>query len=206
MMRKIFFYALAALAFTGCSLQTKVAANTQYRLDIPVEKKEFSALTCKDNLLQLKNIGSNDVILGRSIYYKVGDYKFYSYAQSNWEEAPSKTIQEALLQHFREIHIFKEIITNRSSAKPEYILEYSVEDFIQHFSEDTNSSYADVKIHYAIIENKSSKLLYSTTIQKRVDADSQDAFGGVKALRVALRDVIAQSSAWLDERCQKGLK
>lgn len=202
---KIALMIILALLVTGCSLQTKVASSTQYRLDITPNDRNFTSLTCKDDILQLKNISNYDVIQSRSIYYKVGDYKLFAYTQSNWEEAPSKTIQNELISALRDTAIFKDVITNRSVAKSNYILEYDVEDFVQHYKEDLNSSYVSAKVHFSIIENNSSKLLYSTTIQKELPTDSNDAFGGVKALRAVLKDLLGQTSLWLDERCQKGI-
>lgn len=202
---KILIYALIVLFFGGCSLQTKVAASTQYRMEVSPDDANYTALTCKDNLLQLKSISSYDPLQSRSIYYQVGEYKLFAYSQSNWEEVPSKTIQNELISALRDTKIFKDVVTNRSLAKPDYILEYDVEDFMQHYNEDLSHSYVTAKLHLSLIENNSSKLLYATTIQKRLDTDSNDAFGGVKALKSVLKDLIHDTSVWLDVRCQKGM-
>lgn len=202
---KIVLFTLLVLLLGGCSLQTKVPTSTQYRLDIAPDRGSYKSFTCKDNLLQLKNISTYNVIQDRSIYYQVGEYKLFAYSQSNWEEVPYKTIQNDLISALRDTQIFKDVMTNRSVAKSQYVLEYDVQDFVQHYTEDLNSSYVSVKIHFSLLENNSSKLLYSTTIDKKITTDSNDALGGVKALREALKSIMQDASLWLDERCQKGL-
>ena len=68
------------------------------------------------------------------------------------------------------------------------------------------SSYVTVKIHFALLENDNSKLLYATTIEKKVPSSSLDAQGGVKALQAALNDVMQQTNMWLNNQCQKELQ
>jgi ABC-type uncharacterized transport system auxiliary subunit len=204
-MKSIIFYSLVLLFVSGCSLQTKVAAHTQYRLQVSPQTQSFSASTCKENVLQLKNIISYDPIATRSIYYQVGDLKLASYSESNWESPLFKTVESSLISNMRDAKIFKDVISSHSSAKPDFILEYSVTEFIQHFSEDMNRSYATVKIHFALLENKNSKLLYSTDIEKKVPSATLDAEGGVKALQEALGDASKDANIWLNVQCEKGL-
>lgn len=206
MMKKIFLYSLVVFIISGCSLQTTVPASMQYRLQVPSVVKDYNASSCKNDVLQLKNIVSYDPIMGRSIYYQRGDLNVESYALSNWEAAPYKILELSLVSSVRDTKIFKDVLLAKSSAKPDYILEYSVGEFIQHFSEDMKSSYVTVKIHFALLENKDSKLLYATTIEKKVPSSSLDAQGGVKALQEALNDVMQQTNMWLNNQCQKELQ
>ncbi len=205
-MNRIFFYSLVLMALSGCSLQTKVPASTQYRLQVASVIQDYNASSCKDDVLQLKNIVSYDPIVGRSIYYQVGDLNIANYALSNWEAAPFKTMELSLVSSIRDSKIFKDVLLSKSGVKPDFILEYSVGEFIQHFSEDMKSSYVTVKIHFALLENDNSKLLYSTTIEKKVPSSSLDALGGIKALQSALSDVMVQTNVWLNNRCQKELQ
>lgn len=204
-MKSILFYSLILLFGSGCSLQTKVAANTQYRLQVKEQTKDFSDTSCKEHVLQLKNIISYDPIATRSMYYQIGDLKLASYSESNWESPLFKTVESSLIGNMRDANIFKDVVVSRSSAKPDFILEYSIGEFIQHFSEDMNSSYATVKIHYALLDNKSLKLLYSNNIEKKIPSPTLDAEGGVKALQEALGDVINDTNVWLNAECTKGL-
>ena len=202
-MKRAVFYSLVLVLISGCSLQTKVAANTQYRVEVASQSQNYSSTSCKNDLLQLKNINSYDPITDRSIYYQIGDLKLASYSESNWESAPFKTVELSLVSGIRDSKLFKDVISSRSTAKPDFILEYSVEEFIQHFSEDMKSSYSTVRIHFALLESKNSKLLYSTTIEKKVPSSSLNALGAVKALQSALNDLLQQTNVWLNERCQK---
>lgn len=204
-MKKILFFTLLLGLFSGCSLQTKVAAHTQYRLQHPPQTGSFTATTCKDDVLALKNILTDDATASRSIMYQVGDFKLASYADSNWESPLFKTLESLLLLNTRETKIFKDVVTSRSLAKADFTLEYSVGEFTQHFSEDMNSSYASVNVHLALLDNTSSKLLYATTIEKKIPSQTLNAQGGVLALQEALSAVMQESDVWLHERCEKGL-
>ena len=205
-MKRVFLYSLVLLLFAGCSLQTTIPVKTQYKLQIPSQTQEYNATACKDDVLGLRNVVSYDPIMDRSIYYQVGELNIATYSESNWEAAPFKTVGLSLISSIRGSKIFKDAFLSSSFVKPDIILEYNVGEFIQHFSEDMKSSYATVNIHFALIKSKDSKLLYSTTIEKRVPASSLDALGGVKALQSALNDVLMQTNLWLNARCQKELQ
>ncbi len=204
-MKKLLFFTLILLFASGCSLQTKVGAHTQYRLKTPPQQESFVATKCKDDVLVLKNIINYDPLTSRSITYQVGDLKLASYADSNWESPLFKTLDAVLLSNIRETKIFKDAIASRSSAKADFILEYSVGEFIQHFSEDMNSSYALVNFHVALLDVTSSKLLYASTIEKKIPSQTLDAQGGVTALQEALGAVMEETNIWLHTQCQKGL-
>ena len=204
-MKKILFYTLILLFVSGCSLQTKVAAHTQYRLQTTKQTQVFAATSCKEDLLGLKNIISYDPIATRSIYYQVGENELASYSESNWESPLFKTVESSLISNLRDANIFKDVVVSRSFAKPDYILEYSVGEFIQHFSEDMKSSYVLVNIHFTLLDNKTSKLLYTTTIEKKIPAKTLDAKGGVIALQEALGEVMKDTNIWLNTQCEKGL-
>ncbi|MBU1883977.1 membrane integrity-associated transporter subunit PqiC [bacterium] len=206
MMKRVFLYSFIVLFISGCSLQTLVGANNTYQFDIKDDPQHYSSAGCKKYVLQVKNIDSYNPILSRSIYYSIGDYELATYSKSNWQEIPSKTIKSSLIQALRDTKIFNDVVSNRSSVQPDYVLEYSVEDFMQYFSEDMKSSDVDVKIHFKFIDYRSSKLLYSTTIEKKLPSASLDAIGGVKSISSALDDVVKQSSLWLDERCKEDTK
>ena len=202
-MKRVVFYSFVLAMMCGCSLQTTVAANTQYRFEAAPQMQNYSSRACRNDLLQLKNINAYEPMTNRSIYYQVGDLKLASYSESNWEEAPFKTVELSFIRSIRDTKIFKDVLLSRSAAKPDFILEYSIEEFMQHFDENMRSSYATVKIHFALLENKNSRLLYSTTIEKRVPSSALNALGGVKALQLALSDVMWQTNIWLDTQCQK---
>lgn len=205
-MKKVFLYSLVLILFTGCSLQTTVPPKTQFKLQAIPQTQEYNATACKEDVLGLRNVVSYDPIMDRSIYYQIGDLNIATYSESNWDAAPFKTVGLSLISTIRKSKIFKDAFLSSSFVKPDIILEYSIGEFIQHFSKDMKSSYATVNIHFALLESKDSKLLYSTTIEKRVPASSLDALGGVKALQSALNDVMIQMNVWLNTRCQKELK
>ena len=205
-MKRVFLYSFVLVLFAGCSLQTTIPAKTQYKLQVTSQTQEYNATACKDDVLGLRNVVSYDPIMDRSIYYQVGALNIATYSESNWESAPFKTVGLSLISSVRDSKIFKDAFLSSSFVKPDIILEYSVGEFMQHFNEDMKSSYATVNIHFALLDRKDSKLLYSTTIEKKVPSSSLDALGGVKALQSALNDVMMQTNQWLNARCQKELQ
>lgn len=206
MMNKVLFYSFVLVFISGCSFQSIVGASNEYRLDTKEDTKSYSSAGCKEYVLQVKNIDTYNPILSRSIYYSVGDYELLTYTKSNWQDIPSKTIKASIVKELRDTGIFKEVVSNRSSVEPDYLLEYSVESFIQHFSEDMKSSEVDVKIHFSLMNYKTSRLLFSTTIEKKLPSASFDAIGGIKSLSNALNDVLKENDQWLDGICKEEMK
>ncbi len=205
-MKRVLFYVFIMMFISGCSFHTIVGASNEYALDITQDAQEYNSTNCKEYVLQVKNIDTYNPILSRSIYYSVGDYELFTYTKSNWQEAPFKSIKAAMIKSLRGTGIFKDVVSNRSSVEPDYVLEYSVENLMQYFDEDMNSAFVDVKIHFSFMNYKTSKLLYSTTIDKKIPSSSLDAIGGVKSISKALNDVIGENAMWLDGICQKEIK
>ena len=206
MMKKVLFYSFVLVFISGCSFQSIVGASNEYRLDTQSDAKSYGSKGCSSYVLQVKNIDTYSPIQSRSIYYSVGDYELSTYTKSNWQDIPSKTIKSSIVNELRDAGIFKEVVSNRSSVEPDYLLEYSVEDFIQHFSEDMKSSEVRVKIHFSLMDHKRSRLLYSTTIEKKLPSASFDAIGGIKSLSTALNDVIKENNQWLDGICKEEMR
>ena len=205
-MRKILLYSFIAVFISGCSLRTVVPAQTEYQLDLKASTKQVSSMQCRSYVLQVKGVDSYTPIQSRVLYYGIGEYELATYTESIWQEAPFKTINMALIQTLRGSKIFKDVVSSKSTAAPDLLLEYSVDDFMQHFNKDLTYSTANVKIHLSLIDYKSSKILYTTTVEKKLNVDSLDTLGGIKSLSVSLQDVLDQNLVWLDGVCMKGIQ
>jgi ABC-type uncharacterized transport system auxiliary subunit len=102
-----------------------------------------------------------------------------------------------VVKSLREQKIFANVLLEQSRAKSEYLLEVSVEDFEQYFSEDEKKSWAKVVLHYNLIDLKNSRVVASHTFFAKQDVQQLNALGGEKTLEVLLTQVVQKSGDWL---------
>jgi TonB-dependent SusC/RagA subfamily outer membrane receptor len=89
-----------------------------------------------------------------------------------------------------------------SAGRSEYILESSIEEFIQYFSKDSKNSYISIVISFTLVDTKSSVPVDSITLQKKVRVDEMSAKGGVRAFNKGLNELLQENNRWLNEVCK----
>jgi ABC-type uncharacterized transport system auxiliary subunit len=186
---------MVILLLTGCSVTTTLPPVTQY--DIEVSSAQKSVQTRGTKTVKVVMVVDKTQFLEKKMYYKVGTNSQYTYTQSRWATPPSKAIALAVVKSLREQKIFANVLLEQSRAKSEYLLEVSVEDFEQYFSEDEKKSWAKVVLHYNLIDLKNSRVVASHTFFAKQDVQQLNALGGVKTLEVLLTQVVQKSGDWL---------
>ena len=198
---KLYIIASIILLFiSGCS--TAQPAITEYRISTnPVVHKSY-AQGCKENSLKVAKAFSSSSLMSLDMDYGIGINKQFTYSQSQYSTSPNDIVTTQILKLLREMQIFKTIQISKSRSKNDYILETTIDDFMQYFSDDQKSSYANVVITFSLINSENSNSIATKTFNSRVDSKSLDAEGGVEALRVALQEVLSDSSVWFGEACR----
>ena len=100
-----------------------------------------------------------------------------------------------------QLDIFKSTQNYKSITQDDYILQSSVIDFKQYFSEDLQSSYVKVEIKFSLIDNNSHRTIDSKTFSSVVNSEELDSYGGVKSLNKAFIEVLNDSSSWIEKIC-----
>ena len=186
--------------FLGCS--TTVPAISEYKIKTDVIAKQFPQSGCKKESLKIAQAFSSSNLMTRSMGYGQGDYKQFSFSESQWAESPNRTVTSEILAYVNETGLFNNVQTSKSRSENGLLLETNIEEFMQYFSEDAKESYVNVVITLTLIDTKTNKVLSAKSFDRKVEVSTMNAEGGVIALNKALNDVIVQSGEWLGSVCK----
>ena len=175
---------------------------TEYRINTQYKIKKVEPTSCKNNSLKVAEAFSSSSLMSFNMNYAIGDNKQFTYSQSQWSLSPNHAISFEIVNLLRDMNLFKTVQISKSRTRDDIILETSIDDFMQYYSEDKNSSFVNVRISLTLIDTKTYKAVSTKSFLARVDSKSLDADGGVRALNLALKDVLVQSSLWLEEVCR----
>ena len=198
---KLYLIAILSLFFmSGCS--TTHPAITEYRINskLKIDKKESTQ--CIDKSLKVAQAFSSGALMSLDMDYAMGNDKQFTYTQSQWALSPNNAISAEIVNLLRGMYIFKTVQISKSRTRNDMILETSIDEFIQDYSEDKNRSSANVKISLTLIDAKTSKAIATKSFHKKIDARTLDSNGGVQALNLALKDVLEQSAQWIGKICK----
>jgi len=191
---------LALFSLSGCS--TKSAPIVEYNLDSKLGIEPLEKTKCINNSLQVALPFSQKSLESQQMSYRVGLSKEYAYNQSLWTQAPTKSIAQQLVETLSKSKIFKTVQLYKSRAKTDYLLETDVEDFMQYFSKDEQSSYGVVTLRFTLIDRKNATVIETARFSTQVDVKQLNAEGGVDALSEALSKVLVQNVEWLHKVCR----
>jgi len=198
---KYIIISLLAILFSGC-ITTTTPAKSEFRVNSHMPSKKFTSLGCKNKSLKVAQAFSQNSIMSHTMSYAQGDFKQYAYSASQWSTAPNRAITAEFLTMIRNSKLFKSVQISKSRSKNDFILEISIEDFMQYFNSNSTSSYANVVISLALIDSKTNSVFATKIFNAKVDVKSLDAKGGVDGLNSALSDILSQSNDWLGEVCK----
>jgi cholesterol transport system auxiliary component len=197
-MRFIYIF-IAIFILSGCT--TKVPSVLEYRISTKINPLNLTQQSCKDSSLKIAQAFSSNVLMSTDMSYAQGEYKQDSFSQSEWAESPNKAITNQIAKYIQSSKLFKSTQIAKSRTKSEMVLETNIEDFMQYFSPDEKTSYANVVITFTLLDSKNS-IISSKRFTSKVDVKTLDAEGGVEALNKALENVLFDMGNWLGESCQ----
>ena len=192
---------ILALFLSACT--TTLPPVQEYRvapkLDL-VQTQESSI--CKDKSLKVSQVFGNSFLKSTDMHYVIGEYKELSFTESAWSDSLAKLLTSEILTTLREAGIYHNVESYRSRSDADYVLESSINDFMQYFDKDAKKSYVVVDITMSLVDVKSSKVIATKRFYKRVEAKDVNAKEGVVALNSAFKDVLQQSVVWLKSSCK----
>ncbi len=189
------------LALSGCG--TKNPPMVEHRLY--VQKQSVAApsqRSCQQKDIKVALAFAKSALMSQKMRYVQGDFFEYAFSNSEWAQSPNRALTQEIFENIRDSSLFRSVQNHNSRSKSDYILESNIEEFVQHFDENQEESYGVVRLSFVLIDAKSSKVVESLHLHKRVKSESDDAKGGVKALSQALQEALAQQSVWLQKVCQ----
>lgn len=199
-MKKIFLLVGLTFLFSACS--NSIPTVTKYKLfsNLNVTKEDTS--NCKSKNVKVSSAFTSSSLMSKDMSYVHGNSKVFKYSESAWLNNPNRSVSRELIKMLRDTGIFKSVQESKSRSIGDLIIETTLEDFMQYYSNDLKSSYVLVQINYAIIDSKTNKIVFSKTFKAKADAKTLDAKGGVDALNIALKSVLKDSSSWFVEACK----
>jgi len=186
--------------FTGCTVN--VPHISEYRIDAGESETVFTQKSCSDKSLRVSQVFSSSSLMSKKMKYAHGSYIQNDYSESQWALSPSRALTSEILKSVRSSELFSSVLSYKTRSRSNYMLESSVEDFMQYFSEDEKNSYVRVAIVMSLVESKSGEVVSSERFIVKKETKSSDAKGGVEALNAALKELLSQSNKWLSEECK----
>jgi len=131
------------------------------------------------------------ILADTGILWRVGNSAApQAYAQARWAATPVQLVRQRLVDHMSQ----DRPVLAESVVADVAQLRITLTRFEQVFATDGSSSQGHVDLQVMMVQNR--KILSSTRIQVQAPADTQDAEGGVQALRAATDQAAKELSYW----------
>lgn len=189
-----------AIVFFGCT--NTIPPKVEYRINSQVKLQPLSQNGCKNKSLKIAQAFSSSTLLSREMSYGLGDSKQYVYSEALWSKNPSRAVSSEFLSLVRDSNLFKNVQISKSRSRSDLVLEVSIEDFMQYFSDDFSRSYANAVISVTLIEARTNLVFASETFIQKIEIEELSSNGGVIGLNKALKNILVKSNFWLAKVCK----
>lgn len=157
---------------------------------VPTQDERRSPAVNEDPPLVL-TIDAAPILADTGMLWRVGDSAApQSYAQARWAATPAQLVRQRLVDH---LSVDRHVLTESVLADVVQ-LRVSLTRFEQVFSQDGASSQGHVGLQAMLVQNR--RVLASTRINTSAAAATQDAAGGVDALRQACDQAARELAYW----------
>jgi len=179
---------LLTLALAGCGIGRVAAPPSVF--DLGLDSRATPALPARETIaLVFQAVPS---LSDTGVIWRVGDSAApKAYASYRWASPPADLVRQRLSERLsRQGPVLDERVTLQTPQ-----LQVSLSQFEQVFAADGQSSEGRVLLQAVLLSGRS--VLGQTRIEARAPAPTQDAQGGVTALRQATDDAADQLAQWL---------
>lgn len=199
-MKILYIFIGLVLLFSACSTKTPVVV--KYKISSNLELDPTNVTKCKEQSIKVSSTFTSSNLMSKDMSYTQGGSKVYEYSESAWLNNPNRSVTRELIKMLRDSDIYKSVQESKSRSKSDLVVESTLEEFMQYYSDDLKQSYVIVRINFSIIDTQTSEVIAEETFKSRVESKSLDADGGVKALNIALKEVLSDSSQWFVKGCR----
>lgn len=185
-----------AVIIGGCAINT-VPAIDSYTINISCEMDRSSEPMVKlSKVLKISIPKSTTAIMSQDILYQEKEFIQNPYAHSRWSDSPNKMLASLFLFCVNKNSVFKSVLPSYSKGKADFLLESTLLEFYHHVNPD-GSSEGRVRAGFYLIESQSGEVVAINEFYSKVDAETLDAKGGVRALNEASKLVAISLTQWL---------
>jgi len=191
---------ISLLLFAGCSsIQPHIV---EYKIAPNIDKIEIHSLSCKTKSLKVGRVFSSSELMSQNMRYTKGSYKEFFFTESKWAITPNSAISSAFINSINAQNIFANVSSFKSRSRSDLILETNIEDFMQYFANDTNSSYVKIAFTSSLVDSKKNKVIDTIHLVQKLEVPTVDAEGGVKALNKIFSKLLQANNEWLAGSCK----
>lgn len=179
---------ILTLALAGCGIGRVAAPPSVF--DLGLDSRPAPALPARETIaLAFQAVPS---LSDTGVIWRVGDSAApKAYASYRWASPPADLVRQRITDRLsRQGPVLNERVTLQTPQ-----LQVSLSQFEQVFAADGQSSEGRVLLQAVLLSGRS--VLGQTRIEARAPAPTQDAQGGVTALRQATDDAADQLAQWL---------
>jgi cholesterol transport system auxiliary component len=199
-MKKLYMLLSFLFIFSGCS--TTVPVVTKYKISSNLSLDAQDDSSCKQKSVKVSSALASSSLMSKDMSYVKGGIKVFKYSESAWLNNPNRAVSKELINMLREIGIYKSVQESTSRSRADLIVESTLEEFMQYYSDDLQNSYALVEINFSVIDSKTSNVINTKKFSSKVDIKTLDAQGGVDGLNLALKNILHKSSKWFIGVCK----
>ena len=200
-MIKTIFILLSVIFLSGCVTTTTPPMN-EFRVNSNLSFRTLSEGQCHEKSLKVAEAFSSNSLKSLKMKYAYGKNKQFIYSQSQWALSPNQAITSEIINLLRDLELFSSVQISKSRSRNDMLLEISIDEFMQYFSEDGSRSYVNVVLSLTLLDTKTKTIFATKTFKQKSDVERLSAEGGVESLNTALRTILLSSSIWFEDICR----
>ena len=151
----------------------------------------------REKIVKVASVYAEEDLHSNNMFYVEDGMKKFAYSSSEWATSPQQFIHEEIMKTLEETKVFSFVQLPNSKVESDFILETRLNDFTQYFEDNDKKSYVVVSITFTLVNSKKHTIVVSKSFSSKVVVNSLNAEGGVKALSVALKEVLSNASIWI---------
>jgi len=196
------YFLLGSLAFIISGCMTVSPTVSEYKIQPHIKAPSLAAKGCQKYSLKVAQAFSTTTLMRSDMHYGVGKFQEFTFSQSKWSVSPNQIVTYALRDAIEKTAIFKNVQIAQSRSRNDFLLEVTLNDFMQYFSKDEQTSFVNVALTLTLIDTKTSRVIATRSFHSKQDVATLSAQGGVEALSKALNKVLQTNVVWLSGVCK----
>ena len=187
---------------SSCSmlLSKQALQMTYYSLDAAESKTQIDEYVNANDILPTLIVNMPKAAAGfdtRHMIYTRSPHKVEYFAQNEWIDTPAHMLQPLIVATIEHTHSFKGVLPKQDLVKSELRLECEIVRLIHSFS--IKPSQVQFVLRATIIDNATNKVIAYREFDERVNAKTDNPFGGVIAANQAVNATLEKLSLFSKE-------
>ena len=194
-MRKLFLTIVFLVSISGCAVK-RVPPTQSYIIDPHTPKIEKTTKKPKFSTIKVTIANIGRLSQTHNIYYRNKNFILQPYAYGKWYDSLGNMIKAKLIEAIQKTNIASNVVGSSANIKSEMILEISILDFVQDFSNGEPSS-VHISWLATLIRTKDDQVVKSKHFETTVKATAENSKGGVVAFNQGTNILVKQILEWL---------